>query len=83
MISYKDGATFLTVIEDGDIKDSEIEQFSWEDNITTGDAASYGIELFIKKKKIGKFNGWLGYTLSKTELQFDELNNGEKFIGQI
>ena len=82
VISYKDGATFLTVIEDGDIKDSEIEQFSWEDNITTGDATSYGIELFIKKKKIGKFNGWLGYTLSKTELQFDELNNGEKFLAR-
>ena len=82
VISYKDGATFLTVIEDGDIKDSEIEQFSWEDNITTGDAASYGIELFIKKKKIGKFNGWLGYTLSKTELQFDELNHGEKFLAR-
>ena len=82
VISYKDGATFLTVIEDGETKDSEIEQFSWEDNITTGDATSYGIEFFIKKKKSGKFNGWLGYTLSKTELQFEELNNGEKFLAR-
>ena len=85
VISYKDGATFLTVIEngfgDGD-GDGDIEQFSWEDNITTGDATSYGIEFFIKKKKSGKFNGWLGYTLSKTELQFDELNNGEKFLAR-
>ena len=83
VISYKDGATFLTVIENGfDGGDGDTEQFSWEDNITTGDATSYGIEFFIKKKKSGKFNGWLGYTLSKTELQFDELNNGEKFLAR-
>ena len=82
VISYKDGATFLTVIENGDTRDSEIEEFSWEDNITTGNATSYGIEFFIKKKKSGKFNGWLGYTLSKTELQFDELNKGEKFLAR-
>ena len=83
VISYKDGATFLTVIENGfDGGDGDTEQFSWEDNITTGDATSYGIEFFIKKKKSGKFNGWLGYTLSKTELQFDELNSGEKFLAR-
>ena len=83
VISYKDGATFLTVIENGfDGGDGDTEQFSWEDNITTGDATSYGIEFFIKKKKSGKFNGWLGYTLSKTELQFEELNHGEKFLAR-
>jgi hypothetical protein len=36
------------------------------------------MELFAKKSK-GKFNGWLGYTLSYTWRKFDQLNNGNKF----
>lgn len=43
-----------------------------------GKGWSYGLELFAKKSK-GKFNGWLGYTLSYTWRQFDEINNGKKF----
>ena len=50
-----------------------------EDNLLTiGQGTSYGLELFIKKK-IGKYNGWIGYTLSKTERQFDQLNQGNWF----
>jgi len=43
-----------------------------------GQGWSYGLELFIKKN-VGKFTGWLGYTLSWANLQFDQLNNGEPF----
>lgn len=43
-----------------------------------GKGWSYGLELFAKKSK-GKFNGWLGYTLSYTWRQFDEINGGKKF----
>ena len=43
-----------------------------------GQGWSYGLELFIKKN-VGKFTGWLGYTLSWANLQFDQLNNGEAF----
>lgn len=43
-----------------------------------GKGRAYGAELFIKKSK-GKFNGWIGYTLSRTERAFDEINNGEWF----
>lgn len=39
---------------------------------------AYGIEFFLKKK-YGKFNGWIGYTLSKTENRFDAINNGNYF----
>lgn len=49
------------------------------DNLMTfGRGWSYGIEFFIKKK-IGKFTGWIGYTLAKTERQFKELNDGNVF----
>ncbi len=46
-----------------------------EADITFGDGRSYGMEVFIKKR-LGKFTGWVGYTLSKTERLFDEINHG-------
>ena len=49
-----------------------------ESQLVFGDGWSYGLELFVEKK-IGKFTGWLSYTLSQTERQFDEINNGDSF----
>ncbi len=49
-----------------------------EADLLYGDGRAYGIELFLKKK-FGDFNGWIGYTLSKTERQFDEIDNGHWF----
>ena len=46
-----------------------------EAEMAFGRGRSYGMELFIKKR-LGKFTGWVGYTLSKTEKQFDEINHG-------
>lgn len=43
-----------------------------------GIGRSYGAEFFIKKR-LGKWNGWIGYTLSRTERRFDDLNLGEWF----
>jgi hypothetical protein len=49
-----------------------------ESELIFGDGRAYGIEFFVKKR-FGKFNGWLGYTLSKTERQFDDIDNGKWF----
>jgi hypothetical protein len=49
-----------------------------EADLLYGDGRAYGIELFLKKR-FGDFNGWIGYTLSKTERQFDQINNGKWF----
>lgn len=49
-----------------------------ESQLVYGTGRAYGIEFFLKKK-YGKFNGWLGYTLSRTERRFDEINNGNYF----
>jgi hypothetical protein len=76
VISYKEGASFL-IFDDFE----STEEVSWEDNITFGQAWSHGVELLIQKK-IGKFSGWLGYTLSKTEKQFDEINFGNKYLAK-
>jgi len=49
-----------------------------EADLLYGRGRAYGVELFLKKK-FGKFNGWVGYTLSKTERQFDAINNARWF----
>jgi len=49
-----------------------------ESELLYGTGRAYGLELFFKKK-FGKLNGWVGYTLSRTERKFAELNNGNYF----
>ncbi|MES2447360.1 MAG: carboxypeptidase-like regulatory domain-containing protein [Bacteroidota bacterium] len=49
-----------------------------EADLIYGKGRAYGLELFFKKK-YGKFNGWVGYTLSKTERQFDLISDGNWF----
>lgn len=49
-----------------------------EADLVYGKGRAYGLELFFKKK-YGKFNGWIGYTISKTERQFDLVNEGKWF----
>lgn len=49
-----------------------------ESDLLYGDGRAYGLELFLKRK-FGKFNGWIGYTISKTERQFAEIDNGNWF----
>ncbi len=61
-----------------------------EDNFAFGYGKAYGAEFFLKKN-FGKFNGWLGYTYTKTENIFDgslenvanpdlTIDNGEAFV---
>lgn len=49
-----------------------------ESQLIYGEGRAYGIELFLKKK-FGKFNGWIGYTLSRTERIFKDVDNGTPF----
>ena len=49
-----------------------------DNNLVFGYGWSYGAEFFVKKRR-GRLNGWLGYTWSKTERQFEELNDGNPF----
>lgn len=49
-----------------------------EADLVYGKGRAYGLELFFKKK-YGRFNGWIGYTISKTERQFDLVNEGKWF----
>jgi hypothetical protein len=49
-----------------------------ESQLLYGSGRAYGIELFLKKK-YGRFNGWIGYTLSRVELKFPTVNNGNYY----
>lgn len=66
LIEYKEGASFSGANTD------------WQDNIEIGKGRSYGVELFLQKKK-GSTTGWIGYTLSRTDRTFEKLNGGVTF----
>jgi len=66
LIEFKDGASFLGA----DTK--------WEDKVEAGKGWSYGAEVLFEKK-LGKLTGWVGYTFSRTERQFPNINEGEIF----
>jgi hypothetical protein len=76
VIGYKEGASFI----DFDAAESGLE-INWENNVTSGKAWSYGAEFLIQKKD-GRLTGWIGYTLSWTQMQFDSLNFGKKFYAR-
>ncbi|MEQ7801534.1 TonB-dependent receptor [Pedobacter sp. ASV1-7] len=52
-----------------------------ESDLLYGDGRAYGLELFFKKR-FGRFNGWIGYTWSRTERQFDAINNRKWFYAK-
>ena len=63
---YEDGANIL-VNEDV------------EAQVLMGKGRSYGAEILFRKNQ-GAFTGWISYTLSRTEHQFDDINKGNYFL---
>ncbi|WP_304236470.1 TonB-dependent receptor [Jiulongibacter sediminis] len=53
-----------------------------EADLLSGDGRAYGAEFYLKKNR-GKFNGWISYTLARTERLVDGLNNNEWFPARI
>lgn len=49
-----------------------------DNQLTFGNGYSYGAEFFVKKAK-GRFNGWVGYTWSRTMRTFEAIDNGAEF----
>lgn len=64
-IDYKDGAQLF-------FNDKLYEEFVF------GKAWSYGNEIYLEKKS-GRLQGWIGYTLSYSWRQFDQINGGKAF----
>lgn len=53
----------------------------FEADLLQGSGESYGLEVLIKKDQ-GRWNGWIGYTLSWSTRHFDELNGGDPFYAK-
>jgi hypothetical protein len=66
LVAYREGAAFTTPFDD------------WQELVVTGDGTSRGLELFVQHRT-DRLTAWLGYTLAKTDRQFDALNEGERF----
>lgn len=66
LLEYRDGHTFTPSF------------VNWEDKLTAGEGSSYGAE-FMVRKETGRTTGWVGYGLSWSDRQFDELNQGARY----
>lgn len=67
MIAYKEGISSINT------------STNWQNLIEkNGNGNSYGVELLLQKKQ-GRTTGWIGYTWSKTDRQFENINNGVSF----
>jgi len=66
LVEYKDGLDFNLL------------QVNSDQILTQGKGYSTGVEFFLQKNS-GWFTGFIGYTLSFTQRQFNDLNNGEWF----
>lgn len=67
-VDYKNGADLQTA---PDI----------ESELLYGKGRAYGVELLLKKKQ-GRFNGWISYTLSRTERNIAGINNGNWYAAK-
>ena len=83
ILAYKEGASYFTSVIQQLLEEEQNNSFDkqWSDNVTSGKGWSYGVE-FLVRKEVGKFTGWIGYTLSWTKQQFDDLNFGEPFFAR-
>ncbi|MGZ4034463.1 MAG: TonB-dependent receptor plug domain-containing protein, partial [Bacteroidia bacterium] len=69
-IEYKDGSLPGAAVND-----------NTDNEFVFGTGKAYGSEFFLKKR-LGKFNGWVGYTLSYTKRTFPDLNRGKEFYAK-
>lgn len=67
LIGFKEGVSYTSGLGD------------WQEKIEAdGQGKVYGVE-FLLRKLTGTTTGWIGYTYSKSERQFDGLNYGKWF----
>lgn len=65
LIDYRDGANFVM-------------KHFFESELVSGKGRSYGIELFLNKES-GDLTGWISYSISRSEKEFEEINDSKPF----
>jgi len=66
LVAYREGSSFVTPFDD------------WQDLVVQGDGRSVGLEVFVQHRA-DRLSAWLGYTLARTDRQFDAIDNGDRF----
>ena len=70
LLEYKEGSSYMA----GDTE--------WQKKVAMGKGWSYGVE-FMAQRSVGRLNGWVAYTWSKTQRRFDRpgmtVNGGRTF----
>ncbi len=69
LIEYREGANLI-------LNDN------YEKELVVGKGESFGFEFFLQKMS-GRFSGWIGYTLSWANRQFDALNQGKTYYAKF
>ena len=64
-IDYKDGASTAL-------------NAAIENEMIFGKGRAYGMEILLRKN-LGKWNGWMGYTLAASRRSFPDINDGKEF----
>jgi len=72
---YKNINNLYDIIDNGDVLGNEF----LESQLRSGRGWSYGLE-FLLQKQSGRFTGFIGYTISRTLRQIDEINNGVAYF---
>lgn len=79
-VDYIDGANLFI---NGKTIDGQVEQIdAIETDLLAGDGRAYGLELYLKKRK-GDINGWVSYTLGRSERMVLGINNNEWFANRF
>jgi hypothetical protein len=55
-----------------------LDNLNIENNLVFGQGVAYGAEFFLKKTT-GKLNGWIAYTISKSDRKFPALNQSKSY----
>ncbi|SEL08318.1 Outer membrane receptor proteins, mostly Fe transport [Olivibacter domesticus] len=76
-VYYKDMQNQIDYKNTADLQANE----NVEAELVYGKGKAYGLELYLKKR-VGRLNGWISYTLSRSKRRFDEINNGQWFAAR-
>ena len=66
LVAYREGSSFVSPFDD------------WQDLVVQGEGRSIGLEIFLQHRA-DRLSAWLGYTLARTDRQFDEIDRGNRF----
>jgi hypothetical protein len=74
---YRDTKNQIDYIDGADLLINEF----LEGDLLTGIGRAYGLEFYLQKK-VGKFTGWAAYTLARTELKVEGINQGRWYAAR-